>query len=254
MVEKSWRRLAMLAMVLGAAACGDDPVGPGSTATENLTVVLTSPGEVTLESLGDAFTIEARVVDAEGRDVGGRSLVYRADVPGVLEPTGAAGEFRSVGAGHSRVWVEVVGATGSGSSALVQVTVEPKPVALSIGAAAPVEASEGVITLWAIGQETILPVWTADANGHPIAPVRAGLEWSVDDDGVTLVDHEGRLEAVTDGVTEVRVSAGGMSGTARVEVRASLELSSCVETSSAGQAACGSKGLTFLHGRAPSER
>lgn len=244
----------MVAMVLGAGACGDDPVGPAFEGPESLTIVLTSPGDMTLESLGEAFTIEARVVGPDGAEAGGWPVEYRLEGTGVLEPTGTAGGFRSVAAGRGRVWVELAGHQGEGPSALVTVVVEPRPVRLSIGAAAPIDASEGVITLWAIGQETILPVWTADANGHRIASVRSGLEWSVDDDGVTLVDHEGRLEAVTDGVTEVRVSAGGMTGTATVEVRASLELSSCVEMSSAGQAACGSKGLTFLHGRAPTGR
>lgn len=253
MIEKSWRRMTVLALVVGAAACGDDPLAPGGVEIGDVSIELATPAAVTLESLGEAFTIDARVLGPDGQERSEWELAYRSEVPGVLEPSGAVGGFHSAGAGETRVWVEVAGHAGTGPSAQVTVTVAPKPVALRIGTAAPIDADDGVITLWAIGQETILPVWTADANGNPIAPVRAGLEWSTDDDGVSLVDHEGRLEAVTDGVTQVRVAAEGMSGLATVEVRASLELSSCVEMASAGQSACGSKGVTFLHGKAPTK-
>lgn len=254
-MKRATRGLILLALTVVAGACHDDPVGPSVAHVEH-TLELITPASVVLESLGEQIEVRAQIMDGKGYPTGDLPIEYRTEAGGVLTDLGA-GRFESSTAG--RAWVHVgvpvehlEGLTPEQRAALtavVEVNVEPRPVALAIGTPAPIASEDTVVRLWALGQETILPVWTADANGNRIERVEAGLTWNTDDESVTQVDYAGRLEAMTDGTTTVRVEGHGMTGTVAVVVNASLELSSCVEMASAGSTQCGTRALTFRHGK-----
>lgn len=254
---------ALLGLIPVLAACDNDgdPMGPS---TRPASLELVTPGVLTVESLEDTFRIEARVIGSDGNVLSAVPVAYWTLTPDVLAPASEAGTFRSVAAGRAYVQVAVDEAyladvpreARDAFRYRVEVLVEQRPTRLAIGRSAqvPGPSPDGVVRLWALGQESMLRVWTADANGHAIAPVTTGLQWSSADGAIAGVDAAGRIEAIADGTSTIRVQRQGFDGEISVTVDASLELTTCVSAATTGAPACDRRNLVFTHGKPSGDR
>jgi hypothetical protein len=245
------RGLALL-FTLVAAACGDSPAGPSREGPSTLVVEV---DDIRIESLGETFTIHARVLDAHGREMSGVALDLSARTPGVVEALGQA-NFRSVANGRTEIHVRLADGTRAGPlgerlEAVVQVEVAQRATALAVGPWSAAGGGAGeVVHAWALGEQVALPVWTMDARGRPMDRVLANLSWSTASPLVAAVSTEGMMTAMGDGITTVHANGGGLSGEVNVEVRASLSLQACaafarVPGGVVEDASCGELGLTF---------
>jgi hypothetical protein len=169
-----------------------------------VSVELTGPaGEL---AKGDAVTLSARALDAQGQPVHGRPVVWSSSDESVVSVT-PGGAIMAHRAGTARIraaidgrWAEVEVTVRPGLEPVAYVLVEPYEQALLVGSTVPV----GVRVISTNG--TVL-------EGRAVS-------WSIDDPSVVAVDpYQGRLIGLRKGVTRVRATVGGKEGSARIEVR-----------------------------------
>jgi uncharacterized protein YjdB len=109
-----------------------------------------------------------------------------------------------------------IGAMAMGAAVLVAacsddpVQPAPNPVA------AEVEVTPGTVTLGTIGETETLTATVLDEDGTEIPD--APVAWSSDDEAVAVVDEEGVVEAVGEGVAVITAESGDASATVEVSV------------------------------------
>lgn len=239
-----------LAVVLSlvSGACESSPTAPGVSPEQ----LILETGSIVLESLQQDFSLTARVLDGEGREIPGVPLQWDIEAPGVIESIGGS-SFRSVANGTTTLHVTIAdhypAMNGAGYSsgrltAFVTVRVAQTPAGLVLGTGELSPTS--VIPLWYLGQDVALTGWLVDALGNPIGEPVPDIWWESLDPAVSMVDAGGAAMAVGPGSGSVSGSAGGFTGSTEIEVDPHLDLATCVRVSGNENAlACGESRITF---------
>ena len=165
------------------------------------TLLRVAPEAMVLGWIGETAAAAAVVLDQFGNEFPA-TVSWSSSAPSVAT-VDAQGSVQATGNGVATV-TAAVGAL----SDQVQVTVDQVPSSIDLSPAPKI--------LTAVGDGLILTARLVDAGGTPIPG--ASLTWTSDDPDVASVDQEGRVQAVGDGSTLIRVSASGLSAETQVEV------------------------------------
>jgi trimeric autotransporter adhesin len=208
------RRLAAarIAATFASAAPLVAACGGGSTEETPVATIQLSPGAVAVVAGADA-PITARVLDAGGRELAGRAVVWTARDAAVADVIGASG-LTGVVRGRAPGVTEVA-ANVEGRFAVVTVTVSPRPVATIAVQPTAVDLRVGgswqllVRTLDAVGAELTGRAVAFASSDTTVATVSSGgLVTGVRPGGATVtVTGEQRTALVAVGVTPIPVAA-----------------------------------------------
>jgi hypothetical protein len=200
-----FRRLALASFVV-LAACADRTTAPSTSPAHVVTV--TPVAQAVYQS--DLLTLQARVRRIEGEELPGAAVTWTADRPDRVE----------IGAGGQMYFLQ------------------PGPVTLT----ARYGDAQGSVTIdvqrLVVQQVQVLPTAFQLTDGQVamvgVKPIGQGGRWvtgrtvtiTSDDPRIAVVDPSGRLRGVAPGVTTVRATADGVTGSAQVTVTAQTTLTS----------------------------
>ncbi|MFW6079302.1 MAG: Ig-like domain-containing protein [Gemmatimonadota bacterium] len=197
----------LAALVLAAAACGDDDDATGPTDPDptpsgpaQLRVL---PAEATLTAVGDTLPLAAEVLDEAGEALPDAEVEW-SSVDSAVAAVDPTGEVVSLAEGTAPI-VAAAGALADTAS----VTVAP--------AARRVTIEPSGATLHAMDDTLRLEAEVRDPNGGPIEG--APVEWVSLDTTVAAVDSTGLVAARADGSARIQAVAGQGWDEATVEVR-----------------------------------
>jgi len=153
-----------------------------------------------------AFTAVGR--DAGGNIVPGAVFLWSSSAPGVASVNIQTGLVTAVAAGTATIFASVgttsgratVSVTSGGTGPVASVTVSPNP---------------GVID--ALGDTQTFQAVARDASGNVMPGI--AFAWTSAAPGIATVDQSGLVTAVSTGTASVNATAGGVTGSAAVEVR-----------------------------------
>ncbi len=187
-------RRAALPLLVALAACGGS--GPGGHAVAQVEVTLERSGL----TVGEVTRATAVVRDAGGVVLEGREVAWTTSASGVVR-VGGTGTVTAIGAGSVMVTATSEGVAGGAPVSVAAPVIRAVRVSLptSIG----------------VGQTAQGAAVAVDADG---APVAATVAWSTTSPSVATVSPNGLVVAVGVGSGEVVARAGGVRGTARIEV------------------------------------
>jgi hypothetical protein len=226
----AWVRhpVALAAMTLMAAACGNDTPTAASRGGVATAITLSMPGGGSLASLGDTARITAQVEDVDGRPLGDAPLQWTVTTPGIVEQVGP-GQFRALRNGRTVVVATIdPGLTGvkpTGyhadrvvDSVAIEVRQQPAQIIGAIDA-----------LFRTIGTRRALQLQVLDARGTPVDPaVLPRIMLTTGNANVATVDSTGRVRSVGDGTTTISVSAGSATWQQQIEVQARRPHVSCM--------------------------
>jgi eukaryotic-like serine/threonine-protein kinase len=152
---------------------------------------------------GDAGRLSATPLDARGAALGGRTVTWRSEDPGVLS-IGADGAYTALQPGQATVV-----ATSEGVRGTATLLVRPAAVAR-----VRIQDSPGSL---AVGESARLLAEPLDRGGD-LLPDRP-VEWASSDEGIAGVSAEGVVTARAPGSATITARAGAASGTVRLSVR-----------------------------------
>ena len=157
-------------------------------------------------ALADTVRLSAEALDANGNSVFTDPLEW-ASADESVALVDATGVVAAVGNGVTTVSVQSGAIRASVPVLVAQRTAE-------------VRITPSADTLRASAETVQLRAEALDATGHPVAGGNFTFTWSSSDEGIALVDRDGLVTAVTEGVVEVtaREVGTGLSGTADVLV------------------------------------
>ena len=210
--------VALLALLLSAASCGDPPIPPVQV-TFDLSV---TPGEVELERGGEAVVVVASI-SRFGGFTGAVAIEVRALPSGVSVDVGGAATaasrelaFSASSAASAGTFEVVVRATDAGSDFVAEETItvvvtDPEPVPTLELTVDPVSVTleRGSMV------EVVVGVVTDDASGAPLSLAVLGLP-----SGVTFEVEAGGSEA--ERVLRLSAGADAALGTVSLTVRGSI--------------------------------
>ncbi len=193
------RHRGMLALALGAALLGscDEPAGTGDSVDR----IEVTPSPLILNA-GEVRQLSGRVVSPSGSVVTGRRVFWASQNTTIATVT-QAGLVTAVSPGNTQIAVS----TG-GASALVAVTVAPRPVSS-------VRVTPSTTTL-PVDATSLLTAEALDATGTPVTG-RPTL-WTTSDETIATVSSTGVVSGVSPGTVSVTASVDGVSGVAVVTV------------------------------------
>lgn len=181
----------------------------GLSASAGITVVrapvatiTVTPSSLTLAT-GQSGQLAATALDARGRPVAGATVAWTSSAPAIATVS-TSGLVTAVAPGSA-----VVTASSEGKSATARVTVDPPPVAK-------VEVTPTTLSL-EVGKSGQLQAVARDASG---AASGAPIGWASSDASVASVSADGLVLGVKAGSATVTATAGGISGSASVTVKA----------------------------------
>lgn len=220
------RRLASLlwvAAVLGACTDVSAPDEPQIVSSIEL-----SASQLRFSSVGSTLQVQARALDAQGREVPGIVFSYTSESETVA--SAASGGVTSRGNGSTRIRVEVdqdesaavaVGYIDAGAFAVINVTVEQVPASIQI--------SPSSLTFWAVGEGVQVSAVQVDAEGTPLQGGEP-LRWTFRDAGIIEVSAEGVVTSVGDGETELVANFGGNRVAIAVRSSVAFQYGGCVSS------------------------
>ncbi len=167
------------------------------------TAIKITPTMVALAALGDTVRLAAEVRDQRGRVIEGAAALW-SSLDEAVVTVDSAGLVTAVGGGMTRVAATAGESVGTAAVSVMQ-------------EAGSVYVSPEADTL-APGETLRLTADAFDANGHEIEEPR--LSWWSSDSAVATVDTLGLVKAIGRGETRIVATVGGVSGEARVTVRA----------------------------------
>ncbi|WP_423925033.1 Ig-like domain-containing protein [Candidatus Palauibacter sp.] len=163
--------------------------------------VVVAPSAVELTAVGDTVRLSAAARDANGHVVAGAVFAWSSSDASVVA-VDSAGLVTAVGAGTSEVAARSGSVTGTARvsvrPSVAYVVVMPRTAALPIG-------------------DTLrLSAEARDANGHAVAG--AVFAWSSSDPAVAVVDDDGLVRALTEGMATIVARSGTIIGTSEINV------------------------------------
>ncbi len=204
MAGPTCRRLfAVLAAVVLSSGCGDgeSPIGPPPDPPRPTTVTV-SPATAELSALGATARLTAEVRDQNGQAMAAAAIAWSSGDASVAT-VDATGLVTAVANGAATV--TATSGTASGSAT---VTVKQAVHAVTVSPAAD--------TLLASGDTVRLAAEARDGNAHIVAGTE--FSWASGDTTVAMVDADGLVTAVANGVATVTATVGAASGHASVTV------------------------------------
>jgi uncharacterized protein YjdB len=153
-----------------------------------------------------AFTAVAR--DAAGNIVPGAAFLWSSSAPGLASVNVQTGLVTAVAAGTA-----TISASAGTESGRATVTV----TAGGTGPVASVTVSPNSAILDALGDTRAFQAVARDAGGNIMPGI--AFAWSSTDPGIAAIDQIGLVTAIGTGTAAVNATAGGVTGSAAVEVR-----------------------------------
>jgi hypothetical protein len=204
------RRAADLALLLtallGAASCDGGPAEPPPLVP--VARVTIEPDELT-RHVGETTTLQARVFDAGGAALTGRSVGWSSSSDAIASVT-ATGVVTMHALGEATIT-----ATVESKSASAVVRVVPVPIVR-------IELVPGTLSL-DVGQSATVAVTAIDSIGHTVDA--GNVAWAVDDADVASVaagTAGATVTGVWGGATTVRATSAGLAASVVVQVRPPL--------------------------------
>lgn len=191
----------LLATVLIAAACGRDSIEPESP--PEITSVTVNPSTATLGDIGASARLEAVARTASGAAVQGQVFSWNSSDPDIAS---VANDGVVTGTGFGTTTITAMTGTASGS-AVVTVARPVKTVTVTPDSASILQGS--AVTLAAHAHDS-----RGDTIGGQI------FDWESPNPAVAQVDATGRVTAFSPGMTSIRATTAGVSGTATITVPA----------------------------------
>jgi hypothetical protein len=189
--------LAIIAFSVAFAGCGGD-----KDKKIEVTSVTVSPTEATLTAIGETVTLEATVLPENATD---KSVVWSSGNETVATVDATRGVVTATGEGKTEIWVIADGKIGKAN---ITVTIDKKVEVTSVS------ISRTEIKLVRVGETVAL-----EATVLPENATDKQVVWSSDNDAVASVDAaSGIVTAVSEGVAEIRATAGGKSGKTTITV------------------------------------
>ena len=179
-------------------ACSDGTSAPPPVVVAQVVV---EPGNHAI-GVGDQFTFSARVLDANGQEIGDRQPTWvstNQDVASVSND----GVVTALAAGSASIRATVDGKSGQAT-----LTVSLQPVATVV-------LNTGQVSL-AVGDSRSLVAVAKDAAGRVVTGRE--ISWSSSAPNVATVDATGRVTAVNEGIAMVTATVEGRSATAAITV------------------------------------
>lgn len=182
-------------------------------------VVLQSPGDTTVDALGDTLTFVAKGLDVDGNAVDDTGMEWRlsasASAVTLVEEQGDTVRVAVTGEGADTVYAshpQCVPATGQSCEQAALVTVSPVPVAMA--------AAQDTFDIDALGGSVTVAAEFTDRNGFPVSG--PAVTWSLVDPADTAVveldTSTGVATAVSAGVADVALTSSIGDDTATVKV------------------------------------
>ncbi|HWK90597.1 MAG TPA: Ig-like domain-containing protein [Longimicrobium sp.] len=202
----SLRRLAALAGLLAAAACGESPVDPGTGGGNPPAVasVVVSPGALQLVA-GESRTLTAAVTWADGRPATGAHISWLSSDPSVARVDGA-GNLLALRGGTA-----VVSASSGGKRGEAEVVVSSTP-ANNVVATVEIQGTDLTVDP---GKTLKLSVVLKAPDGSVL---QRPVQWSTTNESRAWVTWDGTVYGHAGGEVVITATAEGKSGQARVRV------------------------------------
>ncbi len=204
-------RLTLAVSLIGTVtlwACGgSDTVGPGpGTGNGPATVasVVVTPGNATLASLGETVQLNASAQDANGTAISGKPFTWSSSDPSTATVS-TSGLVSAVANGAATITATTDGVNGLASLTVAQ-------------AASQIVVTPDAARLVTISLTIQLAASASDANGNSIPQQPSVIVWSSSDENVATVSATGLVSAVAPGSVTVTANAGGVSGSATIDV------------------------------------
>jgi hypothetical protein len=196
----SMSRVSLLALSLFGAACSDSSTGPAPAPVT--TIQIAAPAFAVYEL--DAVNFSATVRDAQGNPIPGAPVTWSVSDTTRAE-LGANGIVTALKAGAVTITARSGATTASYNLTIARLVVQQ------------VQVLPGELTL-SNGEVTPVGVKVEGQGGRLV--IGRLVQITSDDPSIATIDPSGRVRAVNAGVTTIRATADGVSGTARVIVRA----------------------------------
>ena len=189
-----------VALIALAIACKSDSLEPGAG---SVTSVVVTPQTATV-AVGASVPLEAEVLDASGRALTGRKIVWASGDPSIATVSGS-GVVSGV-----KVGTVQIAASAEGKSAIAEVTVNPTPVAS-------VRLTPSTRDLL-VGQTVQLSAQALDAQGNVLAGRPIGFTSS--NGTVASVNSAGLVTALAPGSAIITAASEGKTAVSTVTVTA----------------------------------
>lgn len=182
--------------------------------TANVSVVWVSVGSVQLTpgsatiDVGGQIALSARVADAGGNELSGRSLVWTSQHPNVARVSNT-GLVTAVGIGTATIT-----ATVEGKSSSAVVTAKPGPSTVSSISVTPSSSS------LAVGQRAQATAVSKNVSGATVTG--ATYAWTSSNVAVATVSSSGLVSAVGSGQATITAASSGVTGRMTVSVSNSI--------------------------------
>lgn len=194
------RRVSATLGILSMLACSESAIIDPPTPTVASVSIVQS--DVSFTAIGEALTLEARALSANGSLISGATLEWSVGTNGIVTVDAVSGLLTARGNGTDTVRVST-----DGLFDVIQVSVEQVPTAIRLTGIAPFS--------WA-GASAALPRTVTDSRGFNISGIT--LVWTSSDPAVAAVNEAGRATAVSSGSAVITAVLGAIAGTASVSV------------------------------------
>lgn len=219
--------LLLFGLFAVASGCSEAVTAPEPSVA--VAIELVQP-TVRLTSLGEQMPLQARVVDARGREVSGVRLSWVPTDPAVVEVTGTDA-LVAKGNGVTVVRVQVVNPEGGPTqTGYLSGAVQAELEVTVFQEIAQLQVLSGPLIFWALGESRTLEAQPVDARGNPVERA-VDVIWEADASDVVEVSSTGLVVARDDGLSQVRALAEGRVGSVIAEVRSGFEALACVSSS-----------------------
>jgi uncharacterized protein YjdB len=199
-----WRgrpSLRLIGMAVLVVASCDSPTAPDDARLRRVATVSVDPSAPSVV-LGSALSLRATVRDEEGNVLPDAKVVWSVRDPGIASVS-ATGVVTPHGVGSTQV-----AASASGQSAIVTLTIQPKPVASIV-------LSQSQLSL-ASGESRQLSATPNAADGEALAD--RAVVWTSSDSRVATVSGSGVVTAIAAGTANVTATSEGKIAVTAVTV------------------------------------
>jgi len=227
MVRRASLVFSGVGFVLAGAGCSDLATAPEDAVPS---VIQLSQDEVRLGSLGERQGVSAKVLDQNGREISGASLLWIVEDPSVVT---LEADNQVLARRNGETVIQVIldparaRVTSGGYRSGRPVAELRVRVRQEVGAFA---FTPGAVSLFAVGQARQMTVEVRDPLGTAFQRAIT-VRWESSDPSVVDVTPDGRLRARDDGAAQVRAITDEGTGAATVQVATRFTFAACVSSS-----------------------